>query len=379
MIFSYYYDVQKTHLLNCGFNVSSIHQQSNGSIQATFIAFIEEVLGEEVLKRESVQRTFTFRANQENRGDHNIDFLRQRFADENKWVFEIRNNTNIAEGVVLGLISQTATRNPLGFDIIHNSEAYSSQVKGSNLSQIDDNIKSPIVKQTMVDTTFSSAGYPYGFSSETAIHNSRLNIMEANEFRQKFIESIPPETPFVIQMNLAPETLNLKYTDDQFVSISIEDVGLFRAYPDRMTFLRSDHPPQDVVEIRFDETKTVESFYNSGFQNDSNLTIEGDGRNSLNIRYAGHHIHTTYNPSATPSEITMEGGIHNYDEGVLAAILREISEHDPNEEELEEAPEGSDKKDDEEKEESKPSAPEDNLPKNWVRHKIDNLLVYYNK
>ncbi|CDQ41777.1 hypothetical protein [Virgibacillus salexigens] len=309
MIFSYYYDNEKTHRLNCGFLVISINVNTNGTVETGFNAFIEEVIDGEIVKKETQNRFFNFPNNNETGNNHDIDFLRKRFADENKWLFEIRNNKNTSQNTIIGLISNTALNNPIGLEILHDSDLYNSEVRASNLSAIDNNQSAPVIKQTMVNANFSSIGYPNGFNSVTATYNKEMQYMNIKEFSQKTYEDIPYETPFVIEMNLAPETFNLKYEGSPFLSLNVQNVGRVNLYQDKLSFLRSGHQEQDVIEANYDDEKQPSDFFDNGFKTDSKLVLEADGRDSISIRYAGKKLIGMYNSNVTVSEIEVAGGV----------------------------------------------------------------------
>src|SRR5690606_38714592 len=266
-----------------------------------------------------------------------IDFLRKRFADENKWIIEIQNNKNKSQSIVIGLISPTLNRNPLGLDIYHDEDAYDSESRANNLSALEAGEMSPTIKQTIVNAKFESAGYPRGFSSTYS--EQKDGIMTLTNFTETFFEAIPKETPFTIEMDLAPVELNMKYFGDPMFTIEVPNIGVFKAYEDGIALTKTNQTADHTIVEYFDTPKSAEDFYADTFTSDSRLVMEGDGRNSLHVRYGGKSIHTTYSSDVELTELKMKASVSMNADGEA----------------------------------------QDALPEKWVLHKLDNLHIFYTK
>ena len=89
MLFSYYFDTDKQHVVNCGVDITSVNEKASREVEIIFTAYIEELSDGLLLKRESVNRIFTFPFNPSDSSNHDIDFLRKRYADEQKWILRL--------------------------------------------------------------------------------------------------------------------------------------------------------------------------------------------------------------------------------------------------------------------------------------------------
>ena len=84
MLFSYYFDTEKTHLLNCTFRVLQFTEKAQGVIEIMFSAEIAE-FKDSIRKRQEIKvATFQFPPVTDGQTKHDIDFTRVRYGDEKK-------------------------------------------------------------------------------------------------------------------------------------------------------------------------------------------------------------------------------------------------------------------------------------------------------
>jgi len=289
MIFSYYFDPEKKHRLECSFEVQNYNVRNNASIELVFNAKIAEIIDDYVVKSENRLSTFTFAsANDGINIAHDIDFIRVRYAPEKKWVFEVRNNRQVNQSVVIGLITETANKNPLGLDIEHKSSIYDALLKGNNLAQLEQSYVAPVLSQTLLNATFDTAEYPVGFESSSAIYVEDKKYYDLNDFIQTFREPIPAASRFVVNMNLAPQRLS--DVVDTIFMLDFPNVGTIYVTDRYLQFKVGDRMQQ----IPFDEPVDPAKLHDGTFFLDpSKLSIEADG-GAMKIRYYGKELQASY-------------------------------------------------------------------------------------
>jgi hypothetical protein len=301
LIFSYYFDAERTHVLNCGFQVENITTKPDKSIDTTFTAYIEEVENEVIKKKESYTATFTFTAST-TEDQHDIDFIRTRYASQKKWIFEVRNNKDPNQKVIIGLISDTANKNPLGLDIYYENDKYDAELKANNLSQLEQNYIVPEIVQTVASGDFNDPGL--------------------SDFTQTFIESIPPQTKFKIEMNIAPTSVNPKSGLNIF-DLNIENVGTVSLLTGGIEYLKTNGTPSDIQQAYFSNNVTSNDFFQNGFKTNSKLTIEGDGAGLIIINYAGLNITGTYDHTKPINSMFL----HSYEDQDSTLQSQKIIKH----------------------------------------------------
>ncbi|MEB2276865.1 hypothetical protein LAV82_22875 [Bacillus sp. ILBB4] len=307
MLFSYYFDSEKTHLLNCRFNVLQFAEKAEGVVEIMFSSEISEVLNGVTKKKESSVNTFSFPPTPDGQTKHDIDFTRVRYADQQKWIFTVLNNKNSAEKAVVGLVSSTVNKNPLGQDIYHDDEEFNVELKANNLSILEDSYVPPILTQTLVDTLFDEAGYPERFSSFTATYDSSAKNYTVKDFRQDFLEEIPTQTAFKIQLDLAP----LEFTPvsgERIFDLTIPQLGRISLLKSGLEYLIQDGLTNDIVRLSFDSAvKASDFFANDAFTTKAKMTIEGDGLGNLTITYYGQTLIGIYDPTKTFLHMDFKG------------------------------------------------------------------------
>jgi hypothetical protein len=308
MLFSYYFDPKKTHRLICGFNVTSITEQKNGGVDIAFDASVSEIHNNIVVKHEVISRTFNFPKAVEGEGKHDIDFTRVRHGATKKWIFTVTNNKNTAQRAVVGLLSDTANKNPMGMDVYHDSKELEVELKANNLSILEQAYVPPVLKQTLASTKFSQAGFPIGFDSRNAAYDSIYLNYKVSEFTQSFNQPIPAGAKFTMEMDIAPiETTPLN--SFSIFDMEIPKLGRFSLLKSGMEYMIQDGLASDVSRTFFDAQVTPADFWNKGMTNKARLKIEGDGAGKLTITYYGKTIYGIYDHLKTFSTINFRGAL----------------------------------------------------------------------
>ena len=331
----YYFDHLKTHIIECGVDVHDINVKSNKETEIDTTVYIQEIKDNKVLMYEETEKVFTKPASETR--DIIFDIIRSRYKEDNKWIFEIRNMANAGEAVIVGLISETALDNPIGVEYKHDAEHYSSELKANNLSLIKGTALSPIIKQTVISEKFDLIGYPKGFTSETSLHDNNLKIMNTKEFKQDFPVTIPSGVEFVISMNIAPKSFYKKYDGKPISVIEIENLGLFKLYDDRYVFEQSRGIETEFTTAMFNDNLTPKKLFDNGFLWTSELSLIGDGRGALDVRYNGKQITAGYNEEDTVSYIEMKNAV---------SLESELEDDDPH---------------------------------GWIESRLDNMKIHYRK
>lgn len=300
MIFSYFFDLEKKHLLNCEFQLMNEDSQS-----MTFNLIIEEVLDGTVVKRETGSGRFNFSGN-----NRNINLTRTRYSAENKWIFEAVYDADNSQKYAVGLISQTLNQNPLGMDIKHSTSNYRAVLRGNNLARLEQSYVPPIIEQTIVRAPFNTPTLPKGFTSNSAQHDDELNLMRLSDFHQLLSETINPYTRFMIKMNLAP--LSLSPIDENIFVLELEGIGFVTFSQGSLKFRQTGSSyDEDNVEHHLN---TPEAFFQDAFLSPSHMEIEGDGLKNLRIKYADLELLVPYNAVQPLKSVRFSTGLNSEEE-----------------------------------------------------------------
>ncbi len=295
MLFSYYFDVEKKHLLNCHFNVLQFIEKSQGVVDIVFSTEISEWNNGSLIKKEAKTDTFSFPPAVEGQLKHDIDFTRVRYGNEKKWIFTVINNRSNTQKVEIGLISSTANKNPLGMDIIHDSDQFNADLKGNNLSILESTYVPPVLTQTVVNNHFTQAGYPSGFQSKSATYNSRFQNMEAKDFKQNFSEPIPVGSPFKISLDIAPKSLLT--SDGTIFALKIGEVGVVSLHEASLDYLIAGGTTSDIKRTLFDQEMKETDFWIAGMTSKARMSIEGDGKGLITVKYNNKTVQAAYDSS----------------------------------------------------------------------------------
>lgn len=311
MLFSYYFDVDKTHLLNCQFRVLQFTEKAAGVIEIMFSGEISEHRNGVRLKRETKVATFSFPPTAEGETKHDIDFTRVRFADQKKWIFTVINNKSTAQKLEVGLISTTANKNPLGMDIYHDSDEFEVELKANNLSILEPTYTPPVLTQTMVDTRFEQTGYPERFSSYSANYDGMFQNYKLSDFTQDFLEPVPAGAKFKMQVDIAPMEV-IPLAGNKLFDLTIPGIGLVTMRQNALEYMLEGGSASDIVRIFFDSVQPTD-FWNNGMTTKAKMTIEGDGMGQLKIQYNGQVLQAFYDHTKEFSRIEFRGELARLD------------------------------------------------------------------
>lgn len=306
MLFSYYFDSDKNHKLNCRFQVLQFAERAAGVIEIMFAAEITETKNGTRLKRETQVATFTFPPTPEGETKHDIDFTRVRYGDEKKWIFTVINNKDNKQKATVGLISETANKNPLGMDIYHDDEEFNVELKANNLAIIEQGYQPPVLTQTLFSNTFAQAGYPERFGSSSASYDGTFQNYLLSDFSQGFLEPIPVGAPFKLEMDLAPADVQ-PYKESRIFDLNIPKLGRISLLSIGLEYMIENGMADNVSRELFEIPATPEDFWNQGMKAKARMTITGDGLGTLSVKYGGATLTGVYDASVRFSDITFAG------------------------------------------------------------------------
>ena len=307
MIFSYYFDTKKTHLLNCKCRALQFTEKAQGVIEIIFSAEIAEVVNGNVKKRETSVATFSFPPTPQGETKHDIDFTRVRYGDDKKWIFTITNNKDISQKLTVGLISEAINKNPLGADVYHDDAEYNVELKANNLSILENSYVPPVLSQTLVNATFDQPGYPERFSSYTASYDSVARNYAVKDFRQDFLEEIPEGVAFKIRLDVAPQSVE-PVEGERIFDLVVPQLGRFSLNKTSFEYLIHNGLAGDVIRTVFDAEVKPSDFYSNGtMTSKAQLIIDGDGAGTLIVSYNGKTLTGTYDHTSTFKYIDFRG------------------------------------------------------------------------
>lgn len=307
MLFSYYFDTKKTHLLHCKCRALQFTEKAEGVIEIIFSAEIAEVLNGSVKKRETAVSTFRFPPTPQGETKHDIDFTRVRYGDEKKWIFTVTNNKEVSQKLTVGLISEGINKNPLGLDVYHDDAEYNVELKANNLSILESSYVPPVLSQTLVNNTFDQPGYPERFSSFTANYDNMARNYSVKDFRQDFLEEIPEATEFKISVDIAPQSVE-PIEGERIFDFVIPELGRFSLNKTSFEYMIHNGLVTDVVRTVFDKEVQPSDFYANGtMTSKARLTIAGDGAGVLTVTYNGKTLTGAYDHNSTFKYIDFRG------------------------------------------------------------------------
>lgn len=307
MLFSYYFNTDKTHLLNCTFKVLQFTEKAAGVIEIMFSGEVAEWQHGIRVKRENKVATFSFPPTPEGQTKHDIDFTRVRYADQKKWIFTVINNKDANQKLEVGIISSTANKNPLGLDIYHDDDEFEVELKANTLSILEQSYVPPVLTQTVVSTDMAQVGYPERFSSATASYDSIAQNLTVQDFRQDFSDVIPSGSYFKMQLDIAPQSVNPAEGEILF-DLTIPNLGRVSLFQTGFEYLLEGGVTSDIVRILVDTPVQVVDFYeNYTMKSKSKMTIEGDGNGGLKVTYLGMTLTASYDHTKEFSLIEFRG------------------------------------------------------------------------
>lgn len=309
MEYVYAFDALKKHTLTFQFAIDQYLEKANGVIDMYCRGTVIEKKDGRILHKESKSRTFSFKNKSDKQKQHDFNVSRIRYTPDKKWILSVSNNESIEEVLEVGIISDTANKNPLFVDIYSKDTVYSYYVKGNNLGILEANYKAPILEQTVVDYTFDQPGIPDGFVVDSSTFNSDIRAIQTEGFNYMFPSAIPENTSFTIQMNVLPVDLTGSI-DGSIFTIVAKGIGAFTIYPTKMSFLGEGFPESSAIYKTFATPITdLTQLYDKVFKRESKAQIIGDGLGNLTLVFNNNSILTTYEPNQEFQHTSLVGGI----------------------------------------------------------------------
>lgn len=309
MEYIYSFDALKKHTLSFSFLIEQYLEKANGVIDMFVTGIVKETKDGKVLHKESKSRTFSFKNKSDKQVQHDLNLSRIRYADEKKWILSVTNNEASTEKLEVGVISETANKNPLFVDVFSGDKVYSYYIKGNNLAQLEAGFVAPILEQTIVNYTFDQAGVPDGFIVDSSTYNKQMQAITTDGFNYMLPSAIQGDTVFTAKFNLVPTALTGSL-DGALFTVTFDTVGTLTVFPDRMSFLNTGYPNGAAINKTFANPITdLKQLYEIIYKRESEVQFSGNGKGSLAISYNGTTLDVTYDPTLNYMSIIMGGGI----------------------------------------------------------------------
>lgn len=311
MYYSYYFDVEKTHLINFGFVAMTTTEEPNGDINAQFNVYIRELKNNEVIMEEQKNVQFLFPANKrtDTESDYDVDFLRERIASSQKFIFKVINNRDTTQNVVIGLLTEAALKNPLGCEILYENEPYKAELKAGNLSRLETSYTEPVIRKTVANYNFNEGGVPEELQlPDGGEYVNGYRLYRTSRLSTVFKEPIQTKNRFVFEANIAPETFDVA-VEPTIYEVTLAGVGTFALNKTTAHFTPEGGTASNRVSVPLIQALSAEQFFNSGLRASSLLKVEGDGNGNLKVSYANVLLISVYNKQKSFTGISIEGKI----------------------------------------------------------------------
>lgn len=307
MLFSYYFDSDKTHLLNCRFRVLQFTEKAAGVIEIVFSAEMLEVQNTIIKRKEVKTGTFTFPPTSAGKTQNGFEFTRVRYGDDRKWIFTVINSIDTAQKSQIGLISDSANMNPLGMDIYNDETEYEAELKANTLAILEQEYVPPVLTQTIVNTMFEQLGYPENFDSITGSYDPIFQNYTLSDFTQVFLEPIPAHASFKISMDIAP--IEMPLSGVNVFTLTIPNLGAISLLTNGLEYMLENGTSADVVRVFFPSMIQLSDFWNNGMTSKARLSIEGNGTGQVVVSYNGVTVTGIYDTSKSFNSMSFLGAI----------------------------------------------------------------------
>lgn len=309
MEYIYSFDALKKHTLSFNFTIDQYLEKANAVIDVFCTGVVTETKNGKVLHKEAKSRTFSFKSKSDKQKQHDFNISRIRYAKQKKWILNITNNETNTEVLEVGIISETANKNPLFLDVYSNDKKYSYYLKGNNLAILEANYVAPILEQTIVDYAFNEPGVPEGFVVDSSSYNESMKAITTDSFVYSLPAEIPKETSFSVSMNVVPKELGLT-PDGSLFSASINGIGEMIAYADHISYLGEGFPESQRISLQLKQPITaIGQLYENVYNKISKLQFICDGKGLLTISYMGEGIITQYDKDKDYQIVRVSGGL----------------------------------------------------------------------
>ena len=309
MEYIYSFDALKKHTLSFEFVIEQYLEKANGVIDMFVTGVVKEVKDGKVLHKEMKSRTFSFKNKSDKQAQHDLNLSRIRYADEKKWILSVTNNESASEKLEVGIISETANKNPLFVDIYSKDKVYSYYIKGNNLAQLETGFVPPILEQTIVNYTFDQPGVPDGFIVDSSTFNNEMKAITTDGFNYTLPSDIQGDSIFTMKFNIVPTSLT-GAVDGALFTVTIGLLGTLTVFSDNMSFLNTNYPNGAAINKTFKTPITdIKQLYDIVYKRESEVKFNGDGKGNLSISFNNEAMDATYDNTFNYNSIIMGGGI----------------------------------------------------------------------
>lgn len=306
MKFAYYYDLEKTHVVEYDLKKESLAQLTDGRLALSLEASIEERVGDKVLKREEKTKTFLFLPDDLDIDKHDLTVSRIFIAEQGKWILEVRNRQNENDTLTIGILSDTKGE-PVLLEVNHEDE-YRATSQANLLSRIASEYNPPLIAQTRFEYTFDGPGLPQEMTSKTATYDGQRQAVKLSDVKVSMPALTVIGAQFETSMQVLPETLVPAPGTDRIFVVVLDTIGTVEILSDKMRFTPDalgSQPVEHLWGAPLSKDK-LESYY---VHPQANFYVRGDGVSELLIGWYGEEIKTTYDPrTQRPGGIRLECG-----------------------------------------------------------------------
>lgn len=306
MRFSYYFDLEKTHVIAFDLKKETLVQLTDGRLALSLDASIEEKVGDNVLKREEKSQTFLFMPDDLDIDRHDLTVSRYRIPEQGKWILEVKNRQNEGEELTIGILSGTKA-DPVLLEVEHDDD-YRATAQANTLSKIASEYNPPLIAQTRFDYAFEGPGLPQEMTSKTATYDGAKQAIRLSDLKVSMPTLDVVGAQFETSIQIVPETLVPSPGTDLLFMVDLESIGTVEVLSDKMRFTPGMLGSAS-VEMLWGAALSkdvLESYY---VHPEANFYVKGDGVSKLTIGWYGKEIITTYNPKTQkPGGFRVESG-----------------------------------------------------------------------
>lgn len=306
MRFSYYFDLEKTHVIAFDLKKDTLVQLTDGRLALSLDASIEEKVGDKVLKREEKSQTFLFLPDDLDIDRHDLTVSRYRIAEQGKWILEVKNRQNEGEVLTIGILSGTKG-DPALLEVEHD-DGYRMTAQANTLSRIASEYSAPLISQTRFDYTFDGPGLPEEMTSKTATYDGQRQAVRLSDVKVSMNPLDVVGAQFETRCQILPTTLVPAPGTDLIFAVELETIGTVEVLYDKMRFTPAQFgsAPVEMLWGAPLSKDVLESYY---IHPEANFYVTGDGVSKLTIGWYGKEIITKYDPKTQkPGGIRIESG-----------------------------------------------------------------------
>lgn len=306
MRFSYFMDLEKTHVVEFNLKKESLSQLTDGRLALSLQASIEERVGEEVLKREEKSKTFLFLPDDYDINKHDLSVSRIYIAEQGKWILEIRNRQSEADSLVIGILSDTKGE-PVLLEVNH-EDTYRATAQANTLSRIATEYKPPLISQTRFEYTFDGPGLPQEITSSSVVYDGQKQAVKLSDMDLSMPTLGVNGAQFETSVQIIPQTLVPADGTEHIFSVFLENIGTAEILADKMRFTPAIYGSQ-AVEHLWEAPLSMDDLESYYIHPEATFFVQGDGVSELRVGWNGVEIITKYDPKTQrPGGMRIESG-----------------------------------------------------------------------